>query len=119
MRIVARRAGRDRGSGVGTVAEREAFGALVAEMADLRVEVAALGAGMGQMLAGQQAQTALLDALLAAVTDLGAEGGGDGLAEALGRIADSLDAQGDSLDGMRAGLDAIPGAVAAAVHAGR
>jgi len=101
------------------VAERDVFGTLVVEVADLRVEVAALGACMGQMLAGQQAQTALLDALLAAVTDLGAEGGGDGLAEALGRIADSLDAQGKNLDGMRVGLDAIPAAVAAAIQSGR
>lgn len=101
------------------MAEREALGALTAAVTDLRVEVSALGAGMAQMLAAQQAQTALLDALLAAVTDLGAEGGGDGLAEALSRIADSLDTQNDALDGMRIGLDAIPGAVAAAVHAGR
>ncbi|GJD73610.1 hypothetical protein [Methylobacterium goesingense] len=101
------------------MAERDALGALTVEVADLRLEVATLGAAMGQIIVGQQAQTALLDALLAAVTDLGAEGGGDGLAEALGRIADSLDAQGDSLDGMRAGLDAIPGAVAVAIQAGR
>lgn len=81
--------------------EREALGALMAEVADLRTEVAALG----QMLASQRAQTALLDALLAAVTGHGEQGGDDGLAEVLVRIAD--------------GLDAIPGAVAAAVHGGR
>ena len=97
--------------------ESGAFGALTTEVTDLRREVAALGVGMGHMLAGQGAQTALLEALLAAVTDLGCEGGADGLAEALGRIADSLDAQAETLDGMRAGLDAIPGAVAAAVGA--
>ncbi len=34
------------------------------------------------MIAGQEAHTTLLEALLTAVTELGEEGGGDGLAEA-------------------------------------
>lgn len=97
--------------------EGGAFKAVMTEVVDLRREVAALGAGMGHVLTGQQAQTALLEALLAAVADMGGEGAEDGLTEALGRIADSLDAQAETLDGMRAGLDAIPGAVAAAVGA--
>jgi hypothetical protein len=119
MRIVARRTGRVRGSGVGAVAEREGFGALTAEVADLRTAVAALNATMGQVLAGQQAHTALLDELLAAVTDLGEPGGDDGLAQTLARIANTLEAQGDVLIGMRTGLDGIPAAVAAAVQTRR
>ncbi|OAH23550.1 hypothetical protein AX289_30750 [Methylorubrum populi] len=74
---------------------------------------------MAQVAAGQEAHTALLQALLSAVTELGEEGGGDGLAEALGRIADSLDEQGATLAGMRVGLDAIPAAVAASLDAAR
>ncbi len=70
-------------------------------MADLRREVGALTASMVQMIAGQEAHTTLLEALLTAVTELGEDGGGDGLAEALGRIADSLDEQGETLAGMR------------------
>ncbi|MBE7245806.1 MAG: hypothetical protein INR63_12700 [Actinomycetospora chiangmaiensis] len=101
------------------MAERETLGTLLAEVADLRTEVAALGGVMDQMLAGQRAQSALLDALLTAVTDLGEQGGGDGLAEALARIADSLDLQGEALDGMRVGFDAIPAAVAAAIQPSR
>lgn len=101
------------------MAERESFGALTAEVADLRMAVAALDATMVQILAGQQAHTALLDELLAAVTDLGEPGGDDGLAQALARIADTLEAQGDALTGMRMGLDGIPAAVAAAVQARR
>ena len=93
--------------------EWDALGALTSEVSDLRREVGALTACMGQLVAGQEAHTALLQALLSAVTDLGEEGGGDGLAEALGRIADSLDAQGEALAGMRTGLDAIPASVAA------
>ncbi|MBX9934700.1 MAG: hypothetical protein K2Y56_24835 [Methylobacterium sp.] len=100
------------------MAEGGSLGTVLAEVADLRTGVAALGAAIGQMLAGQQAQTALLDALLAAVTSLGEQGGDDGLAEALARIADSLDTQGETLVGMREGLSAIPDAVTAAVRAG-
>lgn len=95
------------------MAEREALGALTVEVSDLRREVGALTSCMAQLVAGQDAHTALLQALLAAVTELGEEGSGDGLAEALGRIADTLDAQGDTLAAMRDGLDAIPAAVAA------
>ncbi|MEE7441096.1 hypothetical protein [Methylobacterium oryzae] len=101
------------------MSEREALGALVTEVADLRREVGALTASMVQMIAGQEAHTTLLEALLTAVTELGEEGGGDGLAEALGRIADSLDEQGETLAGMRTGLDAIPVAVAEAIADGR
>lgn len=95
------------------MAEREALGAVAAEVSDLRREVGALTACMAQLIAGQEAHTALLQALLTAVADLGEEGGGDGLAETLGRIADTLDEQGETLAAMRAGLDAIPAAVAA------
>ncbi|CAM3169164.1 hypothetical protein MEME101129_21995 [Methylobacterium mesophilicum] len=99
--------------------ERDALGALTSEMSDLRREVGALTACMGQLVAGQEAHTNLLQALLSAVADLGEEGGGDGLAEALGRIADSLDEQGETLSGMRVGLDAIPAAVAATLGPAR
>ena len=105
IRIVARRG---RGSGraeILTVSEREALGVLTEQVADLRREVGALTAGMAQLVVGQEAHTALLQALLSAVTELGEEGGSDGLAEALGRIADSL--------------DAIPAAVAASLDAAR
>lgn len=95
--------------------EREVLGALREDVADLRREVGALTGCMAQIVAGQEAHTGLLQALLSAVADLGEEGGGDGLAETLGRIADSLDEQGETLAGMRAGLDAIPVAVAAAL----
>lgn len=97
------------------MSEREAFGALREDVADLRREVGALTAGMAQLVAGQEAHTALLNDLLSAVTELGEEGGSDGLAEALGRIADSLDEQGAALAGMRTGIDAIPEAVATAL----
>lgn len=92
--------------------DRNAVGVLREDVADVRREVGALTACMGQLIAGQEAHTMLLQALLSAVADLD-EGGGDGLAETLGRIADSLDEQGETLAGMRAGLDAIPAAVAA------
>ncbi|MCJ2139429.1 hypothetical protein [Methylobacterium sp. E-066] len=101
------------------MAEQEALGALLVAVSDLRREVGALTACMAQLVAGQEAHTALLQALLSAVTDLGEEGGGDGLAEALGRIADSLDEQGETLAGMRTGLDAIPAAVAATLGTAR
>lgn len=97
------------------MAEREALGALTEQVSDLRREVGALVVGMAQLVAGQEAHTALLSELLSAVTDLGEAGGSDGLAEALGRIADSLDEQGEVLAGMRTGLDAIPVAVAMAL----
>lgn len=97
------------------MAEREALGALREDVADLRREVDALTACTAQLVAGQEAHTALLQALLSAVADLGEEGGGDGLAETLGRIADILDTQGETLAGMRTGLEAIPAAVAAAL----
>lgn len=101
------------------MAERDTFEALVAEVSDVRREVGALTACMAQLVAGQEAHTALLQALLSAVADLGEEGGGDGLAETLGRIADTLDEQGETLAGMRAGLDAIPAAVAATLGTAR
>lgn len=99
--------------------ERDTLGALREDVADLRREVGGLTAGMAQLVAGQEGHTALMQELLRAVTDLGEEGGGDGLAEALGRIADSLDAQGETLTSMRAGLDAIPAAVATAFATAR
>lgn len=95
--------------------ERETLGGLREDMADVRREVGALTACMAQLVAGQEAHTALLQAFISAVADLGDEGGGDGLTETLGRIADSLDAQGGTLAGMRVGLDAIPAAVVAAL----
>ncbi len=95
--------------------ERDALGVLLEDVADMRREVGALTACMAQLVAGQEAHTALLQRLLSAVADLGEEGGGDGLAETLGRIADTLDEQGETLAGIRVGLDAIPGAVAAAL----
>lgn len=101
------------------MSEREALETLWEDVADLRREVGALTAVMTQLVAGQEAHTALLHTLLSAVTELGEEGGSDGLAEALGRIADSLDEQGATLAGMRAGLDAIPAAVAASLDADR
>jgi len=101
------------------VTEREALGALVAEVSDLRREVCALTGCMAQIITGQEAHTALLQALLSAVVDLGEEGGGDGLAETLGRIADTLDEQGETLAAMRTGLDAIPAAVAATLGTAR
>ena len=99
--------------------ERDALVALTSEVSDLRREVGALTACMAQLVAGQEAHTNLLQVLLSAVADFGEEGGGDGLAEALGRIADSLDEQGETLTGMRAGLDAIPAAVAATLATAR
>ena len=76
--------------------ERDALGALREDVADLRREVGALTAGMGQLVAGQEAHTALLTELLSAVAELGEDGSEGGLSEALGRIADSLDAQGEA-----------------------
>lgn len=99
--------------------EREALGALREDVADLRREIGALTGCMAQLVAGQAAHTALLEALLSAVADLGEEAGGDGLAEALGRIADTLDEQGGTLAAMHAGLDAIPAAVAATLGTAR
>lgn len=101
------------------MAERDVLGALREDVGDLRREVGALTACMAQLVAGQEAHTALMQALLSAVTDLGEEGGGDGLADALGRIADALDAQGETLAGMRTGLNAIPAAVAATLGTAR
>jgi hypothetical protein len=97
------------------VTERETLGALLEDISDVRREIGALTGCMGQLIAGQEAHTALLQALLSAVADLGEEGGGDGLAETLGRIADTLDEQGQTLAAMRSGLDAIPAAVASAL----
>lgn len=93
--------------------ERETLGALREDVTDVRREVGALTACMAQLVVGQEAHTALLQALLAAVADLGEEGGSDGLVETLGRIADTLDEQGETLAAMRTGLDALPAAVAA------
>lgn len=96
------------------MAERDTLGVLQEDVVDMRREVGALTACMAQLVAGQEAHTALLQALLATVADLGEEGG-DGLAETLGRIADTLEEQGETLAGMRVGLDVIPAAVAAAL----
>ncbi|TGD94593.1 hypothetical protein [Methylobacterium nonmethylotrophicum] len=101
------------------VPERDALTALAKRIGDLHREISVLAAGVTQIVAGQEAHTALLQALLSAVADLGTQSDGDGLAEALARIADSLDEQTETLDGMRAGLDALPGAVVIRLGAGR
>lgn len=98
------------------MAERDALGALTVAVGDLRREVGAVAAVLAQLVAGQEAHTALLDALLSAVADLGEDAGGDGLALTLGRLADSLDAQGETLAAMSTGLAGIPVAVATALR---